>query len=205
MVEPITPEQKLQQVRESARARGYECTLTLNNVKRLMRATHCAYTGEPFGDSQSARMSFERVDNTIGYIPCNVVPVSIHVNQLKGDLTLNAIRHKAKTFPGRRQDQVEIIKSRIKGKHDKIAARERHIRELEAHNRQDKVTITELLVEQKVAEKLVADDIRDGKFYEQIATTIEKNPTLGMEYLTIYQGLKVKVKKILESLGIVNP
>jgi len=73
-------------LKRSAKDRGLDFNLSLQSVKNILQAKRCAYTGEPFGVGH--KLSFERVDNTKGYVKGNVVAVGSDLNGRKRDLTL---------------------------------------------------------------------------------------------------------------------
>lgn len=74
---------KLKHIRLSAIKRGLECTLTEKDVEKLLSVKRCYYTGIRFTDDKPR--SFDRVDNSKGYIPGNVVTCIEQVNQLKAN------------------------------------------------------------------------------------------------------------------------
>lgn len=72
---------KLDLVKLSASKRGLECTLSLEDVEKLLSVKRCYYTGIRFTDKKPR--TFDRVDNSKGYIPGNVVACIEQVNQMK--------------------------------------------------------------------------------------------------------------------------
>lgn len=86
---------KLNSTVESARRRNKEFSLTLLYTNNLMKHTHCAYTGKPFVNeiNHDDSMTFERIDNSIGYVDGNVIPVCASINHLRGSKTLLELQH----------------------------------------------------------------------------------------------------------------
>ena len=72
---------------KSAKNRGLEFNLTDANVKSLLNKKVCYYTGVEFDnkDPLNAR-TFERVDDTKGYVKDNVVAVTLRANRIKNIL-----------------------------------------------------------------------------------------------------------------------
>lgn len=71
---------------ESSKRRGKEFNLSFTAFANIKQQTHCEYSGLPFDDMNT--MSFERIDNSIGYVDGNVIPVIQRLNVLRGDKTL---------------------------------------------------------------------------------------------------------------------
>ena len=78
---------RYQQCFDSATKRGLEFNLSLSDMRSIMKRKRCAYTGIEFipGDKKYF-MTLERIDNTIGYVKGNVIPVCNFANQLKNTL-----------------------------------------------------------------------------------------------------------------------
>ena len=73
---------------KSANKRGLEFNLTDANIKTLLNKKTCYYTGVAFdegNDPMNAR-TFERVDDTRGYVKDNVVAVTLRANRIKNIL-----------------------------------------------------------------------------------------------------------------------
>lgn len=86
---------KYVQTAENARRKGLEFTLTLVDMRRLVRRKTCFYTGisfekfDPKGVSRQAdmrRLSLDRIDNSKGYTRENTVACCKVVNYLKNEL-----------------------------------------------------------------------------------------------------------------------
>lgn len=178
---------KLTAVRKSANARGYTCTLTLANVRKLLSETHCAYTGVKFGSPQE--ISFERVDNTRGYEPGNVIAVTQRANWLKANFQLEALKYRARTYHTRNSAKISHWQSVIQNTEEKIARREQVIAEQLAFLKRDKETLAKNLEHQAKVEAIVAADIKDGKIFADIVRVIEDTPNIGTKYMTTWQKL----------------
>lgn len=73
---------------KSANKRGLEFNLTDANIKTLLNKKTCYYTGVAFdedNDPMNVR-TFERVDDTKGYVKGNVVAVTLRANRIKNIL-----------------------------------------------------------------------------------------------------------------------
>ncbi|AHY24979.1 Srd anti-sigma factor [Pectobacterium bacteriophage PM2] len=82
---------KLKQIRCSALSRHKDFNLTEEYVKNILDQKTCAYSGEAFGKDSPNKMTFERVDNDLGYVLGNVVPVKNKYNSRRGSLTLSQL------------------------------------------------------------------------------------------------------------------
>lgn len=98
---------KLYTTLASATRRDKEFSLGLLYINNLMKQTHCAYTGRAF--TPSDRLSFERLDNSVGYVEGNVVPVCCSINNLRGSKTMAELRHQLKQA----QDNAEYAAANI--------------------------------------------------------------------------------------------
>jgi hypothetical protein len=76
---------------ERAKKKGIEFTLSFAQYKRLITRKICAYSGLRFSEldencawkSEWLGLTLDRIDNSKGYIPGNVVPVCNGINQIK--------------------------------------------------------------------------------------------------------------------------
>ncbi|QPB12331.1 anti-termination [Providencia phage PSTCR6] len=85
----ITKEQKYFQTYQNAKRRNKEFKLSLRTVENLLSQTHCSYSGKPFNEKiPKERLSFERIDNTLGYVDGNVIAVQEVYNKARGNLSL---------------------------------------------------------------------------------------------------------------------
>ena len=73
---------------KSANKRGLEFNLTDANIKTLLNKKTCYYTGVAFdeGNDPMNVRTFERVDDTKGYVKDNVVAVTLRANRIKNIL-----------------------------------------------------------------------------------------------------------------------
>lgn len=73
---------KYLQLIKSARNRNKEFSLTLSDVRKLLRIKKCHYTGVAFGENDNA-MTVDRIDSTKGYVKGNVVACTHWANRTK--------------------------------------------------------------------------------------------------------------------------
>ncbi len=184
---------KLHHIHKSAARRGYTCTLSIDNVRLLMAETRCIYTGFKFDDDTNS-MSFDRVDNTKGYEPGNVIPVTAHANQLKSNFGPDELRDLAENNPKKHLGYIDSITTQIAKKNQKIKVREKQIGDLQKLIEKDKLELEQLALEKTRAESLIANDVRNAEIYLNIAKVLDSNKNLGAKYLTFWQ----KVKKVLQ-------
>ena len=78
---------KWRQVKSSAGGRGIPFGMSLKRIRQLLNTKRDYYTGEPLTNP-----SFDRVDNSIGYIDSNVVVCNEGINFAKGNLSVGTIR-----------------------------------------------------------------------------------------------------------------
>lgn len=73
------------QILKSAKNRGLEFNLTDANVRKLLSTKECYYTGVTFNENNDPLniRTFERVDDTKGYVQGNVVVVTLRANRIK--------------------------------------------------------------------------------------------------------------------------
>lgn len=83
-------EKKMRQKKAQAKTRGLEFSLTLFQFQALYECRVCFYTGielvqgtKPGNPVPPNAWTLDRVDNTLGYIPGNVVVCSFAANQVK--------------------------------------------------------------------------------------------------------------------------
>ena len=72
--------------KRNALKRGIEFTLTLNDVKRLMKTKRCYYSGIVLTLDGDSALTFDRKDSTRGYSPTNTVACSFIANKVKNEL-----------------------------------------------------------------------------------------------------------------------
>ena len=89
---------KLLNLKDSASKRNIEFDLSFNKVKQIMNTKRCYFTNEKLvlGDKNNSNddnvLTFDRVDNNIGYIDSNVVACSQSFNKIKSNLTVIQIK-----------------------------------------------------------------------------------------------------------------
>lgn len=76
---------KFLSIKANAASRGIEFTLTLNDVKSLLKRKTCYFTKVRF-DGGMNRRSIDRLDHTKGYTKDNTVACTIRINQIKASL-----------------------------------------------------------------------------------------------------------------------
>lgn len=78
---------KFIQVHDSAKRRNIEFTLTLADVRSLIKKTKCYYSGLKYDYSDPDKSpSFDRLDSNKGYVKGNVVSCRKDINQIKNIL-----------------------------------------------------------------------------------------------------------------------
>lgn len=93
----MTPQKKLQHIRESAGRRGIKVTLTVDDVAAVLAKTSCAICGATF-DGGAHRLSFDRIDALAGYTRRNVRAACVTCNATKGrtvDKKQRALLHRS--------------------------------------------------------------------------------------------------------------
>lgn len=75
--------------KRSAENQGKVFSLSFLSFVNIKRQTVCAYSGEEFASYKD--MSLERIDNSLGYVDGNVVPVTHEINNIRGSLDLSNI------------------------------------------------------------------------------------------------------------------
>lgn len=75
----------------NAKKRNKEFTLSLISYANIKNQKFCAYSGIKFNDSTNI-MSLERINNDVGYVDGNVIPVLYTLNNVRGDLDLQSIK-----------------------------------------------------------------------------------------------------------------
>ncbi|EQA7786834.1 hypothetical protein ACX818_001428 [Acinetobacter baumannii] len=99
---------------KSAAKRKLEFNMSLVSFSNIKMQTHCAYSGLPFTEEDP--LSLERIDNSIGYIDGNVVPVLKSLNETRGNRDLKDI-----------DSTIESINEKIKNRYSTITCRAQKI------------------------------------------------------------------------------
>ena len=191
---------KLRQVHKSAKSRGYSCTLTEKNVRLLLSETKCAYTGERFDDINT--ISFERIDNSVGYEPGNVIPVIARANNLKSNYNVDELLERSAVHRTRYDGYVNSIELQILKKTQRIDNRRKHLEELQMLLAKELNELIDLEEEQEKAYRLQTESFRDSEWYKKIAEVLTESTNLGVKYMTPKQRLTMKLTKILERLSL---
>jgi hypothetical protein len=79
------------ELQASAISRNKEFNLSLKEVRKIMDTTKCFYTGVELTRKMnvSNMLTFDRVDNDLGYVSGNVVACCLHINQAKSKLSFS--------------------------------------------------------------------------------------------------------------------
>jgi hypothetical protein len=89
----------LTQARWSALKRGLACTITVDDIKI---PTHCPVLGMELRCGERRRHdaspSLDRVNNDLGYIPGNVMVISLKANRIKNNATSEELRRVAEFY-----------------------------------------------------------------------------------------------------------
>jgi len=92
---PDLYEKKLMTLRDRALVKGLEVSITVKDLRKQLEETNgcCPITELPFtfAENNATDWSIDRVDNTRGYCPDNIVIVSVLANQAKSNLDLSGI------------------------------------------------------------------------------------------------------------------
>jgi hypothetical protein len=89
-MDDITVARKLVSIEDSAKKRGVHFNLSFKRCKQLLITKRCYYTGKPFDYKINIR-TFDRVDNSKGYVDDNVVACTKSFNEIKKNLTVDEI------------------------------------------------------------------------------------------------------------------
>lgn len=84
---------KFLDIEKSAQERGITFNMSLKKVRSLLNTKKCYFTGRPLNNvnHHADQLTFDRIDNSKGYIDSNVVACSYAFNLLKGNLTVEQI------------------------------------------------------------------------------------------------------------------
>ena len=93
MVSDLDVAKKMVGIKTSADSRGIEFGLTLKRVRQLLNTKKCFISGVKLNKTQGDdnQLTFDRLDNTKGYIDNNVVACSLRMNRAKDSLTIEDI------------------------------------------------------------------------------------------------------------------
>lgn len=92
-VTDIQVAKKFMALKTSAESRGIEFGLSLKKVRQILNTKKCFISGTKLNRIEKSpnQLTFDRIDNTKGYVDDNIVACSLSANQLKADLTFKQI------------------------------------------------------------------------------------------------------------------
>lgn len=101
---------------KSAAKRGYVMTLPNWYIRIMLAQKKCFYSGENFiRDDEDMCLSFERIDNSKGYVIGNVVPVTRKYNNIRGNIeTFNDVQNIIIKMQKRKDDVSRLIENASK-------------------------------------------------------------------------------------------
>ena len=83
-------------LKASAKKRNIPFALTISDLNELSIPLTCPVLGIPVyfntGQVNDNSISFDRINNDIGYIPGNIIAISYRANRLKSDATLQELQ-----------------------------------------------------------------------------------------------------------------
>lgn len=82
---------RLNSIMAGASRRNKDFSMSLLTVRNIYRQTHCAYSGEAFGEGDDG-LSLERIDCNLGYVDGNVIPVKLKYNSFRGNHTIESLK-----------------------------------------------------------------------------------------------------------------
>lgn len=93
-VSDIEVAKKMISIKHSADTRGIIFDMSLRRVRQLLNMNKCFITGVELNrvNGDDNQLTFDRLDNTKGYINSNVVACSLKMNRAKDSLTVDDIR-----------------------------------------------------------------------------------------------------------------
>jgi hypothetical protein len=93
VVSDLEVARKLSSIAKSAESRGIHFDMSFRRVKQLLNTKKCFISGVELNriPNDKRQLTFDRLDNDLGYIDSNVVACSLHMNQLKSAITVNEI------------------------------------------------------------------------------------------------------------------
>lgn len=98
---------KFIRLKENASHRGLEFNLSLEDVRDLMRTTHCGYSGVAFDNTSTpSKRTVDRVNCKRGYVKGNVLACTFAMNCYKNEL----LEMVGAPFRGRPEALIECVK-----------------------------------------------------------------------------------------------
>lgn len=94
MITDLEVAKKLLKIQQSAQNRDIDFDLSFSEVKRLLSVKKCFYSGKELDNDEKSenQRTFDRIDNTKGYVNGNVVACTKKINHLKGNMTIEEIK-----------------------------------------------------------------------------------------------------------------
>lgn len=100
---------------KNATQRGIEFDLSFTDMKKLLKKSHCEYTGVLLDtNDDKLRPSVERIDENLGYVKGNVALVSVHANNFKSRVLDHGGEKSLALTLDELSSMVEFLKSHIK-------------------------------------------------------------------------------------------
>ncbi len=90
MIDDYIIAKKLISIKNSAKDRNIEFDMSFKKIKKLLNKKKCFFSGVLF-DELDNKLSFDRIDNNLGYIDSNVVSCIMKINSMKANLTIENI------------------------------------------------------------------------------------------------------------------
>jgi hypothetical protein len=92
-VSDIEVAKKMISIKQSADTRGIIFDMSFKRVRQLLNMNKCFITGANLNrvNGDDNQLTFDRLDNTKGYIDSNVVACSLRMNRVKDALTVEDI------------------------------------------------------------------------------------------------------------------
>lgn len=119
-------DKKLRRIKNSAQRRSKNFKLSRGCCENLLKQKVCQYTGVPvYGKEQGKHsITFERVNNDIGYVDGNVILVSEFSNSIKSDFSSEELLEEYLKYDIKMksiQDHIERLKASIESKKESRA------------------------------------------------------------------------------------
>jgi len=185
---------RLSMVRQSAAARGYACTLTAANIRLLMAETHCQYTGKPFTPDDP--LTFERVDNSKGYIPGNVIPVCKSANELKSNSDIKGLAITKSKILSRHNGHYGSVNAQILNRKKKIISKVEYIRSHEKMLEKLRMELAEAEAELERVRNLQDYDSQMARTVDQIVLVLKTRPDVAEKYLSTWQRVRTRLVQL---------
>lgn len=125
---------RLNSIMAGASRRNKDFSMSLVTVRNIYRQTHCAYSGEAFGEGDDG-LSLERIDCNLGYVDGNVIPVKLKYNSFRGNHTIESLK------------EIQELGTNGKLSDDEIALREKYIEWIELN--ENRIKNQEMAIEEK--------------------------------------------------------